>query len=439
MLDSVIPIETILYGLLLLPFIYFLIKYPEITFGLFISAGAYKADPRLSFLPEFLDLTVIFGSFSLIGVILKIMLKKTRFIVPPKKLLIPYLIIALLGIISLFYTPAPIYGTDKLLRFLTITSLSLFLPSFLFQKEFYIKKFFWVLIILSILMIIDIMSGGLNPGEIGFHTVFGSNYLAVGRNVGTALIIILFYFLLIVQNKIMKLVCLCLIPFMMFGILISGGRGPLVSLGGSILIVIIYITVTFFKKFVIDSTFISKNNFKILGVIVSLIIITAGLFVTYSDYFLTVYRRLALLQEGGGDSALERASRFKSALAAMLTFPEILTGLGIGGFSAFYLGIDAKRGAYPHNIFLELGSELGILGLIAIILFIYWGFSNVLSSLKVAVAIQSNKIFLSITLLALLVFMVINSSVSGDINDNRFLFTWIGLIFTQRKFAVAKN
>lgn len=142
-MNYTISTENILFGLVLLPFIYFLIKYPEITFALFISAGAYKGDPRLSFLPEFLDLTVIFGSFSLIGVVLKIMAKKARFIIPSKKVLIPYIIIALLGIISLFYTRAPMYGTDKLLRFLTITSLSLFLPLFLFQKEFYIKRFFF--------------------------------------------------------------------------------------------------------------------------------------------------------------------------------------------------------------------------------------------------------------------------------------------------------
>lgn len=87
---------------------------------------------------------------------------------------------------------------------------------------------------LSILMMLDIISGGLNPDEIAFRTAFGSNYLGVGRNAGTALLIALFYFSLIVQNRITKVLFLCLIPFMMFGLFISGGRGPLVSLVGSI-------------------------------------------------------------------------------------------------------------------------------------------------------------------------------------------------------------
>lgn len=185
-------------------------------------------------------------------------------------------------------------------------------------------------------------------------------------------------------------------------------------------------------------TKINKTDFKILGMIVGLIIITIGLLVIYSDYFVTVYYRMRLLEEGGGNSALERARRFRVAIETMLTFPHFLTGLGIGGFSVYYAGIDDWRGAYPHNIFLELGSELGILGLIAIVLFIYWSFSAVLSFLKESKAIQSNRVYLGITLFALLVFMVINSSVSGDINDNRFLFTWMGLIFTQKEFADAK-
>ena len=409
MLNYTISVEHILYGFLLLPFIYFLIKYPEITFALFLSAGFYKADPRLSFLPEFLDLTATFGFFSLLDVILKIMAKKARFIIPPKEMLIPYLIIVLLGITSLFYTLAPVYGTDKLLRFLTITSLSLFLPLFLFQEEFYLKRFFGALIMLSILMMLDIISGGLNPDEIAFRTAFGSNYLGVGRNAGTALLIALFYFSLIVQNRITKVLFLCLIPFMMFGLFISGGRGPLVSLVGSIFIVIVYLVFKYFNKMAVKVTKINKTDFKILGMIVGLIIITIGLLVIYSDYFVTVYYRMRLLEEGGGNSALERARRFRVAIETMLTFPHFLTGLGIGGFSVYYAGIDDWRGAYPHNIFLELGSELGILGLIAIVLFIYWSFSAVLSFLKESKAIQSNRVYLGITLFALLVFIVINS------------------------------
>jgi hypothetical protein len=102
--------------------------------------------------------------------------------------------IIILGFISLPYTPAPLYGTDKLLRFLTITSTALFLPFFLFQSEKAIRRFFIMFIILAISMVIDIFSKGLKPNEIYFVTAFGSNYLALGRILGMAIIIVFFLF-----------------------------------------------------------------------------------------------------------------------------------------------------------------------------------------------------------------------------------------------------
>lgn len=420
MLYSIVPIEGILYGILLLPFIYLLIRYYEITFALFISAGAYKSDPRLSFLPEFLDITIMFGSLSLIGVILQSMLKKIIFIIPPKKLFLPYLIIALLGITSLFYTLAPIYGVDKLLRFLTITSLSLYLPLFIFQEIKKFKSFFFVIIVLSFLMTLDIVSGGVKPGEYRTYEVFGSDYLTTGEIIGFAIIIVIFYFFMNTHSKCFKFIFLSLLPFLLWGLLILAGRGPIIALACSILSIPICLVILSLKSSTTPLAHI-KTRLKLLIPVFILVFFGIVVAIIFSEYFSTTFNRFSLAKDL---STTNRIEYFKKAIISLYNVPELITGLGIGGFSVFYGGIDLKRGVYPHNIFLEIGSELGIFGMISIVLLIFWSLCFSISSIK---KVRSVDLSLSITLFALLVYSVVNASKSGDINDNRLLFMIIGL------------
>jgi hypothetical protein len=52
-------------------FLYLLIRYPEISFALFLIAGVYKADPRLAFIQNYFDLTLSFGFLTIIGLIFR--------------------------------------------------------------------------------------------------------------------------------------------------------------------------------------------------------------------------------------------------------------------------------------------------------------------------------------------------------------------------------
>lgn len=105
----------------------------------------------------------------------------------------------------------------------------------------------------------------------------------------------------------------------------------------------------------------------------------------------------------------------------------------MGVFSVFCSGYDASRGLYPHNIFLEITSELGFLGLFSFTFIL-------LDSIMVAFrnirnAKSKNDFYLTLALLMNLIFMLINSSVSGDINDNRLLFTFLGLVYAYRRIT----
>ncbi|MEW5766779.1 MAG: O-antigen ligase family protein [bacterium] len=429
--------EFILLGLpLLCLIIILLIIFPEISFGLFLTAGVYKADPRLEFLPIFLDLTVLFGFLSMVGVLYGILIsRKIKLILPQRSILWPYIIIIFLSFFSLTYTLASIYGTDKLLRLSTITLLSCFLPFYLFQKEAPIDRFFLLFIALAFAMFLDIATGGLSPEEIGFKTAFGSNYLAVGRICGNAAIVLSLYSLMTSKSNLNKILYIVLLTTLLFALFISGGRGPLIALLLSVSCIFLYLLVRSLKSVMLNFT-LKKNHLKILLIVFTVfLLVPIFLFISFYEYFETIIMRIHVLQEWGGFSALERILRFKRAFEAITSFPTAVTGLGIGGFSVYYEGFDDKRGAYPHNIFLEIGSELGLLGLLSFILMLYFSFYNGLSNIKKA---QTNKMyFLSLTLLALLINMLLNSSISGDISDNRLLFAWIGIIYSTKNLIKA--
>jgi O-antigen ligase len=124
----------------------------------------------------------------------------------------------------------------------------------------------------------------------------------------------------------------------------------------------------------------------------------------------------------------ERLELSEYAVNAMFRFPF---GLGFGGFTQWYNGGNTGiQFLYPHNLFLELGAEGGLLGLLAILLLVIKSFFNVLSNSSLS--LLQNKP-LKDTLLSLLVFMIFNSTVSGELNDDRTLFALIGLIDAVRK------
>lgn len=415
--------------------IYATVRFPEVLFALFLTAGAYKADPRLSFLGSFFDITVMLAILSMAGASYGLITKRLKIIKPPKSVTIPYLIIAALGIISLAYTSAPIYGTDKLLRFLTLTSLALFLPFVIFRDNRAVKRFFIVILLLALFMIVDVIGGGLTPGEFGFHSAFGSNYLAMGVILGSASIIVMFYFSMRTESKFMKIIYICLSPMILFGMLISGGRGPLFALIVSCLLVFVYMIFAYVKNILTFSKSDKKTAIILIPVIV-LAIIGFVIVVNFPGYFYTLNNRISMAELTEGGSATGRMDRFKSAIEIMTDFPTALTGVGIGGFTVFYAGVDNQRGDYPHNIFLEFGSELGILGLCAIIMLIFLALFTSLFFIKKT---DTNGKLLSLTLLTLLIFTLVNANVSGDINDNRMLFMWIGLIYASKDIVNAKD
>jgi O-antigen ligase len=96
-----------------------------------------------------------------------------------------------------------------------------------------------------------------------------------------------------------------------------------------------------------------------------------------------------------------------------------LTGWGLGGWS--YYALDRDVPAYPHNLVLEIAAEEGVMGLAA------------LGTLLLTVFLALRRIWRRSPDLSFIApvfaFSLLATMTSGDINVNRPLWLWCGMIF----------
>jgi O-antigen ligase len=179
------------------------------------------------------------------------------------------------------------------------------------------------------------------------------------------------------------------------GIIPTGSRGPLISL-----------IVTLSMWFMIQS---KKSGFRVLATIASGAALTISMLLFFGDRLDTVVN--TYFSRGQSVGLLEESGRPQLFNRAMLDFySSPVVGVGLGAFGASstrnsqgYSGKLSKQGSYPHNIVMELLSELGVIGLIL--------FAIVLRPGKWLLGIRNPYFYLFLL-------MFLFSMSSGDINAN---------------------
>ena len=214
---------------------------------------------------------------------------------------------------------------------------------------------------------------------IGFVNIFETFNLnfdgGIYQNIGywIALFVICLFNYILEYSKSFnenKFILSCLIIFFLISIimlLINGARGAFVGL---------LLTLIFRSRMIRDIRFIYSCIFAIALIIVFIL--------SNQESFLTINRLLILFS--GGDESM-RLYLFSEAISLWLQdIYTILFGAGVKSFPIF---IDQNStGMYPHNVFLEILSELGIIGLIIFlkILFLFYrntGNNELINSLSV--------------------------------------------------------
>jgi len=357
----------------------------------FLFAGDLKADPRLAWLP--VDLTLLTGAL-LTGVLAVRFLRGARLASPGGP--------ALLGVWFLSFVPglwrtAPsAYAFQKVATIFTFTLLSALAPLLLFDDDGDRVRAMNALACFCLAITLGGLLGGGQEAQ--RMQAFGSGTIALGRAAG-----LLFTYAAIVLAGEAPL------PGLSFGIMalagiaaaFSGSRGPILAALAALALL-----------------FGAGRARPGRGL--ARLAVAGGLFLAVLGPSLSLAPRGSLARVEAffsgqyGASEDYRANALRDAWNLM---PDAPWGVGWGGFATW---VDPERGVgrqYPHNLLAEVTLESG------------WACGAVtLLVLLAALAAGWSRTWLpgGRLVFAGMVFYLINAMVSGDLNDNRPLFMFLG-------------
>ncbi len=377
-------------------------KWPASLFALFLYLGVFKAEPVVQGSP--VDATAITAIVLVVACGYR-WLSEGAARVPPL-LLGLLLALGLWMSLSLLWTPAPGYGLRKVAFFLTLTSLATLAPFFLIRTVTDLRAFLLSVVALALLsggLVVFLggapaTEGRLTFGESG-DTISSARLLCAG-----ALVLIFLQARSVAARVRLRsagtaLVLLALgtgtrgaaIPFLAAALLTQlsqsrrRGKAMLAAAAGMLCLVLAVLTLP------LPTLAVER----------------------ISDVF---DDPLAALSED------TRRSFYTEAVGLIAEHP--LRGIGIGGFSTLSYRLSDQTAVYPHNIFLEFASELGVLAaalVLAAFLPLLW------RTLEAARSSMSDYGGMLVAVAGLFAFSLLTAQFSADINNNRALWGFLGL------------
>lgn len=417
LLSTLLPFNKILIVISSLILVFSIFKFPEIGFSIFLMVGILK-DITEKFPIDFTLLILILTSLSILH---KIITKQYKIHFSNKYVFLFFLFVSLL-LISNLYTKSPNSGFLKTIRF-SVFNTFLFLGgiSIGFTKKTrirFLKILHFLIFIYSLIYVYFLKDMiGMNFKELASYHMRLSlvgNPIGVGR-IFSVLSLISIISLFYEKNKYKKIFhYLCVV----LGLIITistNSRGPFFAL---IISIIIYLF--FFTK-------VKKS--KIVYALVLISFLFAILFTLLPESLVSRYKlmggkevHISENQPSVFNTFIIRENYIKKSLTYLQENTEkLIFGVGLGGFS--YIITNRDIISYPHNIFVEIILELGLLGLILFILpFLFLLNDFILTKNK----INENEYSQITFWIILTVLFLLNAQVSGDINDNRLLWFFQG-------------
>lgn len=287
--------------------------------------------------------------------------------------------------VTLLYTPSEKYAYEKTLLFTTniiAFFIPLSIPSFDTKRVFQIISIVVPILTISYLFLMYQYQTNIEVKET-YRQISGL-YLFCGVLLGINMIILFMSKERLFKNKTTSNLLFILSLILMF---LLGARGPIFF---TFFCIAIYLLIQFFKRLEHDSFSILKFNLSrtnIIYITISILLIFTTILIFQEQIAVLLRRSLVRLDlilgsnstgEMGGsvNTRIEQIS-----LSIDLIFKDVFHfffGFGIGSYGILENGLDGR--AYPHNIFLEVWVELGLIGLTLLIAFLMNIFSNKNSS-----------------------------------------------------------
>ncbi len=379
----------------------FLVREPLALLTLYLYIGLFKEQAIVNAVPA--DVTLLLGLL-LAGVCCaRWAAGRARRI--PLGFAAPLAVIGMLLLVSLTWTPSSAYGGEKALKFITLTSLAALAPFFLVERERDLRRFLsWTIAMAAFAAVVTVAGP---PAEDDRLTIgIEGNTIGISHLLCTAAAILLVGVLteLYRPRRWLLLASAALIVVAAA----IGSRGPLLGLG--------------FALAVTGAVYLARVPRKVAPVL--LLVVAAAALLPFLSLPQDSAERLsrAARDPVGALEADPRSTAFGQAVDLIEQQP--LTGIGAGGFqSVGTLAVPPED--YPHNMFLEVWSELGLLAVV------------VLAASIAAVLVglwrgawrlpQGVPLRLLYVVIAVFLFNLLETQITGDVNENRTFWTVFGL------------
>ena len=403
--------------------LWLLINNPAIAL-MILSLTAIIKGYLINYFPvvEVVDITVIATLIIWLGLVKILLQGNWKLPSEPKSIVYLFLIFGLFLGISYIYTASPDYGFRKILRFNTFAVTMFITPLLIIKSPADSKRllsyFYFLLVIIIGIMLLQFVYF-LKWGDFAIVLAYwnrisipGANPIQVSRYlaIGAAMMIAL-----LIRNKPSQSLHYFSILFMiLLSIILSGSRGPLVSIIiGSIVYAILYE-----RK---HSSRIFGYGILAIGTIITLLILLPE---SLTQRFFDISQGSVIMTQQGVRRISTIATRFEfwsmSLQAWFSSITSFFIGLGAGGFSSLFIWRDWRW--YPHNLIFEIIAELGMVGLVIGVLFIIKSYQIINKGIQRGSFTDHSALWVAGT-----VVMFIAAQFSGDINDNRILWMFIGI------------
>lgn len=359
-------------------------------------AGAFKGDSLFSNFP--IDLTLLFMGISIPLILINFIKKGHRLEREAIVFILLFLLLASFVLFSVIYAKPQYYGLDKALRLLLINGWIIAAPLMFMKEESFRRLGYFIVFFTTAASISFIFTYITTSGIV--LTAFGENYQDLSANIAVA-VPFLYWYLIDRNSRIpMRAAAFVILFLLVFTLILSTGRT------GTIIVSIVLILMPLFLLWR------KKLSFRSFGVFLIILLILLSLVILFEPQFVNpIFDRF---------QAIEENSRWELfTKAAQLWELNPLVGIGSGGFSLYYPDL-----LYPHNIFLEVLSEQGLLGcflLIALLGFTIYSFLTRLRDKYLSISMPVLFAFFSSLFWAL---------VSGDLARNKLLFFFCSLMVT---------
>lgn len=397
------------------------VKYPIITLFVMMTTALFKGYliTRVGLFQK-VDLTVLATLYVIFGMTVSLIKHPGDF----RKIQNgPFLMMILLAgalFFGLIYTSSPNYGWMKSSRYFVFGSIMFLAPLLFIRTVSDVKFLIWFFVISGVL--------------IGIATIFNiqedraafleSGTLGTASKIAMAALVS-FCFIINKNSRQSTKIINGFILFLCFiGIVLTGSRGPLFGL-----IICCMIAPLLFGRRV-------SLYWLIPGLVVG--IVGFGYSMTKAEQVAkaSMRRISSIWQEGGGGIEGAFSSRMSYYGYAISNIPHApVLGHGTGSFAMDYEGEDIPT--YPHNVFLELGYENGMVGVLIFTIFLFMLYKR-WKEMRIYVNYLDSKDLYYLPVIAVLIFLYTFMQVlkSGDLERNRFFFFCCGFIVSVYNLIV---